>query len=170
MQRSSRAWILLPAAVVVIAVIGVVVSNYQKEVGLAEPSKGGTAAVAAAIAARDLSKGTGADAYRGFGEALLVAMVARNNAALINTADARLDNLLAEALDCLTALREAWQAELEGTWNPETHGEATYWSAMHPAVTITAGAGDGPLTAGEVRDFCREKAAEILKEAGDLVS
>jgi len=50
MKRSSRAWILLPAIIVAIVVIGLVVSNFQKEAGLAQPSKGGIAAVAAAAA------------------------------------------------------------------------------------------------------------------------
>jgi hypothetical protein len=170
MQRSSRAWILLPAVIVIVAVIGLVVSNYQKEVGLAEPNKGGTAAVAAATEASDASSGAGVQDYRDFSEALLVAMTARSNAALINAADTRLDHLLAEALDCLSAVREAWQAEIEGTWDPATHGTAAYWSALHPVASIPAVAGAGPLTAGEVRDIFRERVTEILAEATDLVS
>jgi hypothetical protein len=160
----------LPVVIVVLAVIGLVVSNFQKEVGLAEPNKGGTAAVAAALAAIDISRGVGTDDYREFGEALLVALAARNNAALINAADTRLDHLLAEALDCLVALREAWQAEIDQTWSPETHGTAAYWNVLHPAVNVAAETGDPPLTADDLRDVFRERATAILAEATDLVS
>lgn len=165
MKRSSRAWILLPVIIVLIAVIGLVVSNFQKEAGIAEPSKGGVAAVAAAAAAFDRSRGSGAAGYQEFNEALLVAAVARRNAPLLNPADTRLDNLLVRLLDSLFALREAWQTEIDQTWNPDIHGTAAYWNVLHPALDVPRGA---PLTMAEVRELCRARATEILQEAMDL--
>jgi len=167
MKRSSRAWILLPVIIVLIAVIGLLVSNFQKETGIAEPSKGGVAAVAAAAAAFDRSGGSGAAGYQEFSEAVLVAAVARRNAPSLNPADTRLDNLLVRLMDCLFAMREVWQTEIDQTWNPDTHGNAAYWNVLHPALRAPAG---HALTAPDVRELCRTRAAEILQEAVDLVS
>jgi hypothetical protein len=178
MKRSSRAWILLPAIIVAIGAIGLVVSNFQKEAGLADPSKGGIAAVAAAVTAVDSSSGIGATDYQAFSEALLVAAVAKNNAPLINSADTRLETLLVKTVDCLSALREAWQAELDRTWDPQTHGTATYWRVLHPALEISAGGAPsegaapsaGALTPADVRALSHERASALLEEAIDLVS
>jgi hypothetical protein len=163
---------------VAIVVIGLVVSNFQKEAGLAQPSKGGIAAVAAAAAAVDRAAGTGATDYQGFSEALLVVSVAKNNAPLINSADTRLETLLVKIVDCLSALREAWQAELDRTWDPQTHGTATYWRVLHPALEISAGSAPsegtalsaGTLTPADVRTLSHERASALLEEAIDLVS
>jgi len=165
MKRSSRTWILLPALIILAAVAGLVVCNFQKEVGIAAPSKGGTAAVAAAAEAFDRSDGTGAAGYQAFNEALLVAVVARKNAPIMNPADTRLDNVLVRLIDCLSALREAWQSELDQTWDPETHGTAVYWNVLHPALEMRAG--DTPTSTG-LRGLSRARAAALLKEAVDL--
>lgn len=167
MKRTGRAWILLPVIIVVAAVAGLLVSSYQKEVGLMEPNPGGVAAVAAASAAWDASTGVGVDSYRVFSDALLVAAVAQINVPVINVADTRLERVLAQAIDCLAALREAWQAEIDEAWDPGIQGIPTYWTVLHPALGT---AGDGPLTSSEIRDICRERANEILEEASDLVS
>lgn len=148
------------------AVIGWVVSSYQKEAGLMRTSPGGAAAVAAAAAAREASTGTGAVDYRVFSEALLVATVARSNLPVINPADTRLEHMLAEATDYLTALREAWQADLDQAWDPGIQGQPAYWTALHPALEIIA---DGPLSPDGVRDICRERAGEIIEDATDFV-
>jgi len=167
MKRSSRAWILLPTVIVVIAVIGIVVSNFQKEAGIVKPSPGGVAAVAAALAALGRSEGTEWMAYRAYSESLLVATVARKNAPSFNPADTRLDNLLVRTLDCLSALREAWQAELDRTWDPDVHGKPAYWSVLHPSLEIS---GHDLLTSADVRDVARRRADQILDKAIDLAS
>jgi len=167
MKRSSRAWVLLPVVIVLIAVIGLLVSNFQKEAGIADPSRGGVAAVAAAAAAFDRAGGSGVVGYQKFNEALLVAAVARRNAPLLNPADTRLDNLLVRLMDCLFALRETWQAEIDHTWDVDTHGRATYWNVLHPALRVSA---DDALTTTELRRLCRVRAEEILREAVKLVN
>jgi len=166
MKRSGRAWILLPVVIIAAAVVGWVVSSYQKEAGLMKPNPGGVAAVAGVAAAWEASAGTGADDYRAFSEALLVATVARINQPVVNPADTRLEHMLAEATDYLTALREAWQADLDQAWDPGIQGQPAYWTALHPALEIIA---DGPLSPDGVRDICRERAGEIIEDATDFV-
>lgn len=165
MKRSGRAWIFLPAVIIAAAVIGVVVSSYQQEIGLMEAHPGGLAAVAMAGAARDLSSGSGPDDYWAFSDALLAATVAQINMPVINAADTRLEHTMVQAIDCLKALREAWQAEIDEVWDPEIQGVPTYWEVLHPTLDVT---GNGPLTPSEVRDICRDQAGEILEEARDL--
>ncbi|OFW57889.1 MAG: hypothetical protein A2133_01445 [Actinobacteria bacterium RBG_16_64_13] len=162
MKRSSRAWILLPVIIVVVAAVGLVVSNFQKEAGIMGANKAGRAAVAAAVTARNLAQGQGAADYSAYSSAVLAATVARRNIPLINPADTRLDNLLVEAVDCLAAGREAWQTELDQTWDQATHGVPGYWKALHPALDISTG---GPLTSTEVRRFASERASKILETA-----
>ena len=152
---------MLPAIIAILVVVSLLVSNYQKEVGISKPNNGGRAAAAAVTVALELSSGTSISEYTAFGNALLVAQVAGRNVPLINAADTRLDHRLAEALDCLSAVREAWQTEIDGTWNDETHGVATYWNAMHPSVGLSGDA----LTATDVRTSGIAKAREIIDKA-----
>jgi len=154
----------VPAIIVVLAIIGLLVSNYQKEVGFTEPHNGGRAAVAAAAIAVELSAGSDAAEYSAFSDALLVAVVAERNAPLVNAADTRLHHQLTTLLNCLSAAREAWQTEIEGTWDPGTHGLSEYWTATHRSASI---AGDG-LTAAAVRDISTARARQVLKEAAEL--
>ena len=156
---------MLPAIIAVLVVVGLLVSNYQKEVGLAEPNKGGCAAVAAATVALELATEPDGAGYAAFSDALLVATVARRNVPITNPADIRLDHELADALDCLSAGREAWQTEIDQTWDPETHGTAVYWRAMHPSVDLS---GEQAVTSAVVRRVACEQAHEILKEAAEL--
>lgn len=141
-------------------------SNYQKEMGIATPNEGGRAAVAVACAALELSRGTAPSDYEVFSDALLVAAVASRNMAVMNVADTRLEHQLAKVFDCLGAAREAWQTEVDQTWDEGTHGTAIYWQTMHPEVGI---AGD-PLTAPGVRETSVARATEALEEAIRLVS
>jgi hypothetical protein len=167
MKRSSRAWILLPATLVVIALVGLVLSNFQKEAGIIGPNKGGPQAVSAALTARDYSQGQAGGDYRVFADALLVAEVSRRNLALVNAADTRVARLLVQALDCLYAAREAWQAEIDATWNPAVQGVPAYWQALHPALKVTTNAS---VTPAIVRSLAGERASEFLQQAIDLVS
>ncbi|MBN1629660.1 MAG: hypothetical protein JW990_07850 [Thermoleophilia bacterium] len=166
MKRSNRAWLLFPIVIAGIVIVGLLVSNYQKEIGIAEPTAGGRAAVAATFAALELSRGADLDAYETFSDALLVAAVAKRNMAIINVADTRLDHQLTKVFDCLYAAREAWQAQVDRTWDDEVHGTAVYWQTMHPAIGAT---GDR-LTASGVRESSVARAAETLEEAARLVT
>ena len=166
MQRRSRAWILLPAVIVVVAVIGLVVSSFQKEAGIAAPGESGRAAVAAAAEAHQLLSATsGARGYAEFSAALLVAKTAQRNMPLINPADTRLFHLLGSTFECLAAAREAWQAELNGAWDPKTYGRPEYWRAMHASLDVST---RDTLTFAEVVGLCSAQAAELLEKAIDL--
>ena len=165
MSRNSRAWILLPVAIVAIAAFGFALSNRQEELGLMEPGKSIRAALSAALAARDAAGGAGIEGYSTYSQALLVAIVAHKNAASVNAADTRVRGLLTDALDCLSAAREAWQAELDGVWDPDIGGSAGYWNTLHPALSIS---GEEPLTAAEVRRIAGDRVTELLKGATDL--
>jgi len=151
--------------ILMIVVVGVVVSNFQVELGLMEPGKGERAAVAAVVAAQEASSGNGADDYAVFSQALLVATVALRDAAPTNPADLRVDNLLGQALDCMRALREAWLAEVETTWDPQTHGSPGYWNGLHPAMGVTEKA---PLAPGDIRRIGAAQATEFIERALDL--
>ncbi|MBN1628122.1 MAG: hypothetical protein JW990_00010 [Thermoleophilia bacterium] len=166
MKRSNHAWLLFPIVIAGIVIVGLLVSNYQKEMGIAEPSEGGRAAVAATFAALELSRGTSPDAYKTFSDALLVAAVAKRNMAIINVADTRLDHQLTKVFDCLYAAREAWQAQVDQTWDDAVHGTAVYWQTMHPAI----GAAGDRLTAPGVRESSVARASETLEEAARLVA
>jgi hypothetical protein len=166
MNKRSKAWIILPVAIVIIAVLGLVLSNYQKEAGLIQAGAGGRAAVAAAVTAESLvSADGGAAEYAAFSKALLVALVARRNMAVTNPAETRLDHRLASVLDFLSAVREAWQADLDHTWDPQIQGDPAYWRSLHPGVEIGS---SGPLTPAAVREAYRAEAGRWLEDAVDL--
>jgi hypothetical protein len=166
MARKRRAWILIPAVIIVLAIIGLLISNFQREAGLIKPGETGRAAVAAAVQAQQaLVAASDSAGYADFSAALLVAAVAHRNMPVTNAAETRLDSLLGRIVDCLTAAREAWQAELNDAWDPSTHGRSTYWSALHPAFAAPTGRA---LTAADVRDLCAAQASELIDKAIDL--
>jgi hypothetical protein len=166
MRRKRLAWIVLPAAIVILVVVALVLSNYQKELGIAGPGRGGRAAVAAVAEARSAASGTGAGDYDAFSKSLAVAMVEARNMATTNAAEARLQITLTKTLDCLSASREAWQAELDQAWDPAVGGSPGYWRALHPALTEHAA---GLLTAEQVREWSGTGADYWLGKALDLV-
>lgn len=167
MRGRNRAWILLPAVILVLVAAGVSVSSFQVELGLMRPGKGERAAVAAVAKARDLSAGVSAQEYSVFSRSLLVAIIARQNAAPANPADVRVDDLLANSLDCLQALREAWQLEVEGLLDPEAYGTITYWNVLHPGLDLEA---LGPVAPAMVREAARARASEWIEKALKLVN
>lgn len=167
MKRSTQAWLLLPAVIVVLAVVGLIVSRYQDETGLIEPGKSGLPAVAAVLTWHQPSSGTTQEDYEAFSQTLLAALTACRNAAFVNVADTRLENLLAGALDCLSALNEAWLAELEQTWDMAIHRSSLYWRILHPALDPLE---DEPLGPARLRDLARERAGRFLKKALDIVT
>jgi hypothetical protein len=167
MGRKRLAWILLPAAIIIMVVVTVVLSSYQKEAGLVRPGKGGLAAVAAAAEAQSAASGAGAAAYDVFSKSLMAAKSEANNMAVTNPAEARLQTALINTLDCLTASREAWQAEVEGTWDPGVVGSASYWLTLHPSLLQQTQT--GALSAAQVREWSNADAAGWLQKALDLV-
>jgi hypothetical protein len=167
MQRRSLAWIFLPAIIVVLAVAGLVISSFQEEAGIVGPGKGGLAAVAAVAEASEAVAGDGQAGYDEFSESLRVALVKTTNMPITNPADTRLQAALTSALDCLSAGREAWQAELDRAWDPAFHGSAGYWRVSHPALDEKEGAG---LSPNQVREWSSASADHWLEKALDLAA
>ena len=158
-----RGWILIPVVIIGLAVIGLVVSSFQKEVGLAAPSASGRAAVAAAAGVESVLAAD--EGYPAFSSALLVALTAHTNMVVGNPADTRLDHLLNGVLDCYSALREGWEAQNDGIWDTAVQGDPRFWMTLHPFLAFEDGAKLGP------EDFiarCRSQASGLLAKAIDL--
>jgi hypothetical protein len=179
MQRRRFAWILLPAIIIVVAVLGVLLSSFQKEAGMGAPRKGGVATTAAAAEAEALAAGTGASGYDAFSKSLTVAVVAARNMPVSTAAEFRLQVALTNAFDCLAASREAWQAQLEDEWDPGLDGSADFWRMTHPALTESppgaevedpAGNAGAALSSEQVRAWARGSADLWLQKAVDLAS
>ncbi len=167
MKRSSRAWILLPVLVIAMAVAGWVISSYQEEAGIIDAGKGSPAAVSAVLTARAYALGEKASGYETFTEALLVAEIKRRDLPVFNPVDTRISRLLTQALDCLHAAREAWQADLDAQWDPSVQGAPVYWQALHPSLAVPD---DATLTPLELRRLAVERASSILDQAIALVT
>jgi hypothetical protein len=167
MQRKRLAWILLPAVIILIAVVTFVLSSYQKEVGIAEPGKGARVTVAAAVEAQNAASGMGAEAYDVFSKSLTVALAEADHMAVTNPAETRLQTDLNDTLDCLKAVREVWQAQLEADWDPAVDGSPRYWVTLHPGLspsTQTTG-----LTTDQVRQWTGSSASYWLDKALALI-
>lgn len=159
-KRKIPPLLLLLAMLGVLLVAGVVLSNFQREVGLASPGSSGRAAVAAAVDVdHALSSGAG---YEEFSEALRVALVARRNMVVSNTADVDLEHALSVIMDCYQAIREAWQADIEGAWDVDSYGDPSYWRAAHPGLDIPS---TGVLEADDVKRACQAQASNTLAGA-----
>jgi hypothetical protein len=84
-----------------------------------------------------------------------------------NAAETRLRTATANMLDCLTAGRETWQAELEQDWDPTVDGSADYWLTLHSGLQPqqqTSG-----LSVGQVRQWANSSAEYWLQKALALV-
>ena len=167
MKRRRLAWIVLPAAIIIVAVLTFVLSNYQKEVGIVRPGKGGVAAAAAAAEAQSATTGSDAAAYDTFSKSLMAAESESNNMAVTNPAETRLQTALINTLDCLSASREAWQTQLDGSWDPAVYGSAEFWQTLHPS--LLPNSQSGTLSAAQVRDWANADAAHWLQKALALV-
>ncbi len=165
MQNKRLAWIFLPAIIVVLAALGLVISSFQEEAGLASPGKGALVAVAAVVEAREAASGSGSTGYDEFSEALRVALIKTNNMPITNPAETRLQTALTSALDSLSAGREAWQAEVDQAWDPAFHGSTGYWRVFHPALDQMEATG---LSSDDVRRWANASADDWLKKALDL--
>jgi hypothetical protein len=167
MQKKQLAWILFPVVIVLIVVVTLVLSNFQKEVGIAEPGKSGVAVVAALAEAERAASGSGAAAYDLFSKTLTVAATKLNYMTTANPAETRLRTIAANMLDCLRAGREAWQAELEVDWDPTVDGSADYWLTLHSGLRPrqqTSG-----LSLGQVRQWADSSTEYWLQKALALV-
>lgn len=152
------------AAVVTLLVAAIAVSAFSVELGLANPSVN-TRRIAVAVAEVD-STLEGDATYVEFSEALATGLAAQRQLAVRNAADSRANRSLAQALDRYSALRQAWQAELEGVWDPDTHGDPAYWRAFHPGIGLEA---QRPLDPAALREELRLQAREYVEEALALV-
>ena len=168
---------MLPAIIIVVAVLGVLLSSFQKEAGMGAPRKGGVATTAAATEAEALASGTGASGYDAFSKSLTVAVVAARNMPVSTAAEFRLQVALTNTFDCLAASREAWQAQVEDEWDPALDGSPDLWRTAHPALTESPpgsrvgnadGAAGAPLTSEQVRAWARSSADLWLQKAVDL--
>ena len=146
--------------------VTLVLSNYQKEAGIAAPGKGGVPRWPPSPRRRGAASGAGAAGYDAFSKSLAVAIVEARNMAITNPAETRLQIDLVKTLDCLSAAREAWQAELDQAWDPAVDGSPGYWRTLHPALTEWAA---GPLSAEQVREWSAAGADYWLQKAVDLV-
>ncbi|MDF1542137.1 MAG: hypothetical protein RQ731_02575 [Anaerosomatales bacterium] len=147
-------------AVVIVLAAAVAVTAYSVELGLARPSVN-TRRIVIAVAEVDGALERGAD-FRQYSEALYAGLVARRSLAVRNPADSRVNRALIGALDCYSALRESWQTELEGDWDPSLHGDPAYWRSFHPAIDL---ADAGPLTVAGLRTALRAEARAYLDDA-----
>lgn len=164
-RKPRRAWILIPVVIIAIAVAGLIISSFQKEVGLASPGTSGRAAVAAAAGVeRVLSADEG---YPIFSTAFLAALTAHDNMVVANPADTRLDHLLTGVMDCYKALREAWQTDFDDNWEEDVQGETLFWNARHPFLDLEA---RHTLTLEDVIAHCRNQASMLLAQAVDLAN
>lgn len=151
------------AVVVVIVAAAIVVSRFAPDLGLAKPGDAPRAVVAnVAAVERTHTEDSG---FQAFSEALRVAAASRHWCPVRNTADGRVLRTSDGALDAYSAYREAWQAELEGAWDPVTLGDRVYWRATHPQIALPAG--DEPVTSEQVREAARASAREYLSQALD---
>lgn len=150
---------------VALVLVGVVaLAAYSVELGIARP---GTNArrVTVAVAEIDATLDS-ADGYPELSASLRSALAARRALAVRNPADNRVAHSLDAALDCYSALREAWQIELEGVWDPAVHGDPAYWRSFHDAVSLP---GEGPMEPAEVREALRAEADTYVAEALAIV-
>jgi hypothetical protein len=155
---------LFAAAAALILVGSIVLSSYTVEFGLAKPGMT-TRRIVVAVAEIDATLG-GAPDFVEFSEALYAGLAAQRALAQRTPADNRAGHAIEAALDCYTALREAWQAELEGIWDPAIHGDPAYWRSFHSAVQLPA---EGPLQPAELREMLRLEALGHVQEALAIV-
>jgi len=148
----------------VILGVSVLLGAYTIELGLAKPSRNPRRVVLTA-AEIDATLGDEAD-FLEFSESLSAALAARRVIAVRNPADNRIGHATADALDCYVALRDAWQTELLGDWDPDMHGDPAYWRALHPAVQLP---GESPLSPADVREALRLEALASVEDAMELV-
>lgn len=156
--------ILYAGAAATILAVAVALSTCTVDLGLAKPSVN-VRRIAVAVAEIDASLEGEAD-FLEFSESLYVGLVAHRTLAVRNPADKQVDQALGRALDCYAALRESWQLDREGAWDPAIHGDPAYWRSFHTAVVLPV---EGPLDTAELHRLLRQEAFAHVREAMSLV-
>ncbi len=124
MARSARTG--RKAAVVLVSVV--LLAAYSVELGIAKP---GTNARRMTVAVAEIDATLEGDAdYAEFSASLRTALATQRALAVRNPADNRIEHAVTSALDCYSALRQAWQIDLEGVWDPAIHGDPAYWPPL----------------------------------------
>ena len=160
-ERSGNRTLPLYAIAVLLVLVGAVtLAAYTVELGIAKPGENARR-VAVAVAEVDATL-QGEPSFLEFSESLYAALAARRALAVRNPADNRISHAVDGALDCYTALRESWQMELEGAWDPAMQGDPAYWRSFHAAVRLPSA---GPLDAAELREMLRDEALAYANEA-----
>ena len=152
------------AAMLVILFISVLLGAYSIELGLAKPGSNPRRVVLTAAEIDATLQGE--PDFLAFSEALSTAFVARRVIAVRNPAGNRIKHSIDNALDCYVALRDAWQTELVGDWDPDIQGDAAYWRGAHPAVRLP---GEDRLGPTELRAALRAEARAYVDEAMEIV-
>ncbi len=137
---------------------------YPVELGLAhaaESAKRVVIAVAEIDATLD-----GEPDFIEYSESLYSALAAHRVMPVRNAADNRVEHAVSGALDCYAALREAWQIEREGAWDPLVHGDPAYWRSFHHAVELPI---EAPVSPQELRELLRAEAWAYAEEALSIV-
>ena len=161
----TSSFLMTSLAVAILVIGGIVLSNFQREAGVAEASAGSLAAVAAAEeAARVLEEG---QSYGEFEAAMRVAVVAHDRIVLFNAVDNDVRLEIGHALDCLEMARRAWQASDAGDWVEGVHDRAGLWQAVLPAMDL--GEGDTRVGPSEVISSAMSGASPHLAAAREAV-
>lgn len=165
-SRSSirRTFPVYAGAAVATLVLVVLLSTFSVELGLVRP---GANARRVVLAVAEIDATLSPDAsFIEFSEALRAAQAARRALAVRNAADNRVGHMVDRALDCYTAVRDAWQTERMGDWDPAVHGDPAYWRSFHPTLILLSADGLGPA---ELRQVMSTEALSHTHEALALV-
>jgi hypothetical protein len=156
--------LLYAGAAATVLIVAIALSTCTADLGLAKPSVN-VRRIALAVAEVDATLEGDAD-FLEFSESLYVGLVAHRTLAVRNPADNQVDHALGKALDCYMALRESWQLEREGAWDPAIHGDPAYWRSFHTAVELPA---EGPLGTAELHRLLRQEALVHVRDALSIV-
>lgn len=159
-NEQSRTLAIIGAVVLILISCGIGYSRYGVELGLVHASPGAVHA-SALIAEVEPMLEQGAD-FSAFSAALSSNLVVQRKLAAHNIADGRVRTALSNALDCYSALRQSYQAELEGEWDGEIYGDPAYWRLFHPAVQLPSA---DHLDSRELETRLRAEALGYVNEA-----
>lgn len=163
-SRADRTVLMYAGAVATILAAVVAITVYPVELGLARADESAQRVVIAA-ALVDATLDGDAD-FIEFSDSLYAALAAHRVMPVRNAADNRVEHAVGAALDCYKALRESWQMEREGAWDPAVHGQPSYWRSFHHAVELSVAA---PMSPDETRDLLRTEAQAYAEEALSIV-
>lgn len=151
-------------AILLALAAAIALGAFPVELGISKPN---TNARRVVVAVAELDETLEGDAdFLEYSESLYAGLGAYRSLAVYNSADNRVDHAVGQALDCYEALRESWQMELEGSWDPAVHGNPAYWRSFHSAVRLS---GRESLGAQELREALRQEALSYTEEAMTIV-